>query len=151
MRPRPSTLHARSIAVAVVLIIGVASCSSPPSATLPAGAIPTGAAKVTLGDQDGHQTSDLACQTNESITIITIDTAPGAITAVVDNAKALTAKGVTFDDVGGFSGSYWSGLQGSAAARMVDQTYTITGIARGFNTNHPAARIAQKFTILAAC
>jgi lipoprotein LpqH len=145
-----SWMQTRGIAAAALLIIGVASCS-PPSATLPAGAIPTGAAKVTLGDQDGHQTFDLACQTNESITIITIGTAPGGITALVDNAKALTAKGVTLDNVRGFTGSYWSDLQGTATARMVDQTYTITGIAQGFNTNHPAARTAQKFTILAAC
>jgi lipoprotein LpqH len=144
-------MQTRGIAAAALLIIGVASCSSPPSATLPAGAIPTGAAKVTLGDQDGHQTFDLACQTNESLTIITIGNAPGGITALVDNAKGLTTKEVTFDNVGGFTGSYWSDLQGTATARMVDQTYTITGIAQGFNTNHPAARTAQKFTILAAC
>jgi lipoprotein LpqH len=144
-------MQTRRVAATAFLILGVASCSSPPSAILPAGAIPTGAAKVTLGDQDGHQTFNLACQTNESITTITIGNPPGGITAVVDNAKALTAKGVTFDNVDGFSGSYWSDLQGTATAHMVDQTYTITGIAQGFNTNDPAARTAQKFTILAAC
>ena len=136
----------------VLLALAVAACSSsPPSAPPPHGALVTGFAEVTIDDQALHTTKDVACQTNISLTDITIGKAPETVTIQIDNSKGPTAESVAINDIGGFTGSYWQNLQGSANTTMVDQTYKITGTATGFHTDNPSATATENFTINAAC
>ena len=135
----------------VLVAVAAAACSSPPPAPLPRGALVTGTAEVTIDDQALHATRDVACQTNTSLTSITIGKAPETVTIMIDNSTAPTARSVAIDNVGGFTGSYWQNLQGSANTSMVDQTYKITGTANGFHTDNPSARTTANFTINAAC
>ena len=136
----------------VLLALAVAACSSsPPSAPPPHGALVTGFAEVTIDDQALHTTKDVACQTNISLTDITIGKAPETVTIQIDNSKGPTAESVAINDIGGFTGSYWQNLQGSANTTMVDQTYKITGTATGFHTDNPSARATENFKINAAC
>jgi hypothetical protein len=111
----------------------------------------TGSAEVTIDDQALRTTKDVACQTNTSLTSITIGKAPDTVTIQIDNSKGPTAESVAINNIGGFTGSYWQNLQGSANTSMVDQTYRITGTASGFHTDNPSARATEKFTVDAAC
>ena len=139
-------------AYVVLLAVAVAACSSPPPpAPLPRGALVTGTAEVTIDDQGLRTTKDVACQTNVSQTNITIGKAPETVTIQIDNSKGPTAESVAIDNIGGFTGSYWQNVQGSANTSMVDQTYKITGTAHGFRTDNPSATATENFTINAAC
>jgi hypothetical protein len=111
----------------------------------------TGTAEVTIGDQALHTTKDVECQTNTSLTTVTIGKAPETVTMMIDNSTAPTARSVAIDNVGGFTGSYMQNVQGSANTSMVSQTYKITGTANGFHTDNPTARTTANFTISAAC
>jgi ipoprotein LpqH len=145
-------MKARSAAHVVLLAAAVAACSSPPPpAPMPRGALVTGTAQVTLDDQALRTTNDVVCQTNLSLTNITIGKDPETITVQIDNTKGPTAESVAIDNVGGFTGSYWQNLQGSANTSMVDQTYKITGTASGFHADNPSAITTENFTIDAAC
>jgi ipoprotein LpqH len=143
-------MHRRYIAPTLLLLMGIAGCSSPPPALkLPNGALPSGTAQITV---DGNATGPLqavACQSiGTGLTEINIGTTGTGTTVLVDSG---TPKGVTFNDVEGFTGSYWQDLQGSAQLGMVDQTYTLTGTAAGFNTEHPYTRTMNDFTVKVAC
>jgi ipoprotein LpqH len=148
MKP-PAAAHVVLLAVAAV---AVAACSSPPPpAPAPSGVLVTGTAQVTIDDQALRTTKDVACQTNLSLTNITIGKAPEQVTIWIDNSNGPTADSVAIDNFGGFTGSYWQNLQGSANTSMIDQTYKITGTASGFHTANPSARATENFTIDAAC
>ena len=82
------------------------------------------------------------------MTEIRIGNADTRTTLLVD---AKTPKGVAFNDVEGFTGSFWQDLQGSARLAMVDQTYTLAGSAAGFSTADPYTRTISDFTVKVAC
>jgi len=65
--------------------------------------------------------------------------------------RILIAKSVAFNDFGGFTGSYWHDLQGSARVGVVNQTYAVTGTARGFNGDNPSLSTQERFTVNVAC
>ncbi len=146
-------MPSRPIAAASLLVLGLAGCSSSPSpAPAPsAGALPSGTAKVAVNDNDVGTTHMVACQTLGSLTTITIGNPTAGITALVDNASTLTARSVTVNNLGGFTGSYWQDLQGSAQVGMVDQTYAFDGTASGFDTDKPSAITTGTFRIKVAC
>lgn len=83
-------------------------------------------------------------------TIATGDTAAG-VTALVSNEAGLTAKSVSINALGGFTGSYMEGLAGKAVVSMKGQTYMIRGSAEGFDTDSPSMRATGTFTIQVAC
>jgi lipoprotein LpqH len=83
-------------------------------------------------------------------TITTGDTAAG-VTALVSNETGLTAKAVSINDLGGFTGSYMEGLDGKADVSMKGRTYIIRGTADGFETDNPNVRATGTFAIQVAC
>lgn len=82
--------------------------------------------------------------------ITTGDNASG-VNAVVSNQDSLTAKTVNITDLGGFTGSYTRGLDGTADVIMNGYTYTIRGSAQGFDIKNPSVRTAGTFTMKVAC
>ncbi len=143
-------MQRRSAAAMVVLLVTVAGCSSAPAALrLPAGALPGGTAQATVNGNGTGRLRGVQCQDlGKGVTAINIASAGNRIDVLVgpDAPKA-----VTFNEVEGFTGSYWQDLQGSARLAMVDQTYTLTGTAAGFNSERPYARTMTDFTVNVAC
>lgn len=135
---------------AALLLMSIAGCSSAtPGLELPAGALPGGTAQASV---NGHGTGKLrgvACESiGKGLTAINIGNNGSRITVLVGPD---TAKEVAFNDVVGFTGSYWQDLQGSARLALVDQTYTLTGTAAGFNAELPDTRTMNDFTVKVAC
>jgi lipoprotein LpqH len=143
-------MQRRSTAATVLLLIAVAGCSSAsPGLELPAGALPGGTAQVTVNGNGTGQLRDVECEsTGKGVTAINIGRGGSRIAVLVG---ADTPKEVAFNDVEGFTGSYWQDLQGSARLTMVDQTYTFTGTAAGFNAEQPYTRTMNDFTVKVAC
>jgi lipoprotein LpqH len=135
---------------AALIAAGVGACSSPPAASAP-GTLPAGTAKVTINHTALPATTAVTCSPIGSLTTIaTGDTAAG-VTVVVSNETGLTAKSVSINDQGGFTGSYIEGLDGKADVSMTGQTYVIRGTADGFDTDKPSMRATGTFAIQVAC
>jgi len=83
-------------------------------------------------------------------TITTGDRASG-ISALISNKDELIAAAVGINNVGGFTGSYNSGLGGTAKVTMTGRTYDIIGTADGFDTANPSFRTSGTFAIKVAC
>lgn len=142
-------MQRRYAATTALLVMGIAGCSSgPPPAKLPNGALPSGTAQFSVNESGTASTHDVRCERISGLTIIRIGQTGTRVTVLVDDARP---KSVSFDDVQGFTGSYWQDIQGSARLHMVDQTYTLTGVAAGFNTVHPHTRTTDDFTVKFAC
>lgn len=84
------------------------------------------------------------------MTITTGDMTAG-VTAVVSNATGLTAKSVSINDLGGFTGNYMDGLGGKTDVSMTGETYLIRGTADGFDTDNPSMRATGSFAVQVAC
>lgn len=106
---------------------------------------------MTIDNKDIPQTHAVSCTSIESTTTIATGNAAAGVTALVSNENALTAQSVSIQDLGGFTGSYVEDLQGQAQVTMRGQTYTIHGIADGFETDNPSTRTTGTFTIKIAC
>jgi ipoprotein LpqH len=143
-------MQRRYIASTLSLLVGVAGCSSaPPALELPRGALPGGTARITVNGNAARPLRAVQCTNiGKGLTEITIGARSTGVVVLLDSHAA---KGVTFNDFGGFTGSYWQGLQGTAWLGMVDQTYTLTGTADGFSTEHPYVRTMSDYTVEVAC
>jgi hypothetical protein len=138
-------------ALLILLIpLSISSCSSgPPALKLPNGALAGGTAQVTVNGSALGPIHDVECESiGKGLTQITIGSTDSRTTALLG---ADTPKAVAFNDVEGFSGGYWQGLQGSVRVNMDDQTYTLAGTAVGFNTKNPTTRTANDFVVKVAC
>jgi len=141
-----------TVSFSAFMLVGIAGCSSsPPAAPPQPGTLPSGTAQTTINDANAATTYAVRCTSAETlVTINTGDPAAGA-TAVVDNERNLDVKWVSIHNLGGFTGSYWKDLQGRADVSMVGKTYTITGVAEGFNTDNPGATKLGTFAIKVSC
>jgi ipoprotein LpqH len=143
-------MQRRYTAALLLALLGTAGCSSgPPALRLPNGALPGGTAQVTVNGNDTGRIHGVECESiGKGLTRIIIGSG-GAQTTVLVGSGA--PKGVAFNDVQGFTGSYWQDLQGNARLAMVDQTYSLTGSAAGFNAEQPYNRTMNDFTVKVAC
>ena len=137
-------METRHIAVAAVLVAGLAGCSSPPSA------LGGTTAKVTIDGKDTGNPHAVTCsQTGWVWTIETPDKAKG-FTAVLGTGGDVTVKSVDFRDFAGFSGTSWGDI-GKAEVTGVGGKYTITGSADGNFTDNPGKGVSATFRIEADC
>jgi lipoprotein LpqH len=136
------------VAAAVVL----AGCSSEPAEEPPRpGTLVAGTAQVTVNGNDIGTTESVQCAPAGSLTTITTTYADSGVTVMISNKDELTAKFVTINNLGGFTGSYNAGLAGTAKVTMTGRTYDITGTADGFNTDNPGFRASGTFAIKVSC
>ncbi len=144
-------MQRRYTAATLLLLLATAGCSSgPPALKLPNGAFPSGTAQVTVNGSETGRTHEVECESiGRGLTRISIGSAGTRTTLLVGEAR--TPKEVAFDNVEGFTGSYWQDLQGSARLAVVDQTYTLSGTAAGFNAEQPYIRTVTDFTVKVAC
>jgi hypothetical protein len=130
----------------------LAACSSPPPEYRPpAGALVAGTAHVTVNGQDTGTTDAVQCNATGHLTTITTGDQASGVTAMVSNSAELTADSVAINNLGGFTGSYNSGLGGTAKIKMTGKTYDISGTADGFATDNPSFRASGSFAIKVAC
>ena len=140
-------------ALVAVLLAGVAGCSTapPPAPTLSAGAVPAGSAQMTVAATDPTTSHVVDCRSLGSLTTITVGDSATGVSVMLDNRNALSARSVAITNLGGFTGSYWRDLQGTAEVGMDGLTYTVTGTATGFNADNSGARTTEPFMVKVAC
>lgn len=138
-------MQTRHIAVtAAVLAVGLAGCGGQPPA------LGGTTAKVTIDGKDTGNPHAVQCsQTGWAWTIETPDKTKN-FTAVIDTGDKLSAKSVTFNDFGGFSGTSWGDI-GKAEVTGAGGKYTITGSADGNYTDNPSKEVTATFRIEAHC
>jgi ipoprotein LpqH len=144
-------MKGRYAAATSLLVMGLAGCSlGPPSApTPPNGALAAGTAQVTVNGKTVGANHGVECENlGRSFIIINIGRTGSQVTVLVDHK---TPKAISFNEVEGFTGSYWHDLQGSARLGMVDQTYSFAGTAAGYNADHPHIRTTDSFAVKVAC
>jgi lipoprotein LpqH len=137
--------------LAAVTAVGIGACSSSPAASPAPGALPTGTAKVTINNKALPAITAVKCLPIGSLTTITTGDTAAGITAVVSNATGLTAKSVSINDLGGYTGSYVDGLGGKTEVSMTGDTYMIRGTADGFDTDNPSMKATGSFAVQVAC
>jgi hypothetical protein len=106
---------------------------------------------VTINNRALPATTAVKCAPIGSLTTITTGDPAAGVTALVSNETGLTAKSVSINDLGGFTGSYMDGLDGKTDVRMTGETYIIRGTADGFDTDNPSMRATGTFAIQVAC
>lgn len=133
------------VATAVVLVAGVAGCSSPPQA------LGGTNAKVTINGQSAGESTAVVCtQTGWLWQIESKDKAKGFV-AALDTGEEVTVQSVAFSDFGGFTGSFWKGNIGKAEVEGTGGKFTITGSADGSFTDNPSNAVTATFRIEANC
>ena len=141
-----------ALATAVAALV-LAGCSSGPPQYRPGpGNLIAGTAQTTVNGQNAGTTDSVQCTTLGTLTIIKTGDDASGVTALVSNKTQLTAESVAIRDVGGFTGSYSSGLGDDAAqVGMTGRTYDISGTADGFDTDSPSFRNSGTFAIKVSC
>jgi ipoprotein LpqH len=145
-------MRTRCLAATMLASATLTGCASAATApTRAPGGLVGGTAQLAVDGGDTTTRNDVACRTSESLTEITIGSSNGGATVYIDNSKSFTARGIQFRDVDHFTGSYWQGIQGSATAGVVDQTYVFTGTAAGFVSDRPEQPVTKGYTVRVAC
>jgi ipoprotein LpqH len=144
-------MQGRYVAAASLLVMGLAGCSSgPPKApTPPNGALAAGTAQVTVNGKTVGANHGVECENlGRSFIIINIGRTGSQVRVLVDDDAP---KAISFNDVEGFTGSYWQDVQGTARLGMIDQTYSLAGTAAGYNADDPHIRTTDSFNVKVAC
>lgn len=144
--------HGVVIACAAACLVVLSACSSTPAEpALRSGELAVGTASVTVNGQDLGKTSAVSCVRNGNLTTISTGDVSAGTTTVLDNSHGLTTKSVSIRNLGGFTGSYWQGLDGSGNLKTSGATFDLDGEAYGFNADNPSARTTGTFRIKVAC
>ena len=135
---------------AAAIAMGLGACSSPPASPSP-GTLPSGTAKVTINDKDLPATNSVKCAPIGPITTITAGDTAAGVTALISSEPGLSAKSVSINNLGDFTGSSMEGLDDQADVIMTGNMYTIRGTAHGFAADKPSVRTTATFAVRVAC
>jgi hypothetical protein len=137
-------LQNRLLAVAFVVIAGVAGCAQ-------AETTPRKGAQLSIGGVS-RTTRPPACSQLQSYRTIDLRDQNGQVEAVVllSGYRAIP-QWVKIRNVDGFTGSFWQGGVGDAHADVTNTAYTITGTAYGINSSDPNKAVTTDFKITAEC
>lgn len=135
----------------VLLVIGVAGCSSPEPVPRPAGSLPPGTAEVSIDGDGQGRTYDVSCSTTGALTTINTGDETSGTTSSIDSTDGLAVQFAEITNIDGFSGSYWADLGPVAKVEMTGGTYLMTGNATGFNADNPSARVIETYSIRVTC
>lgn len=140
-----------AVTVSMLLLAGVASCSTVKPPTKIPGELNAGASEVTIAGAVVARSTSVTCSPEGTVTTIDTGTKDEGTTSTVGSDGGLAAKSVVLRNVGGFSGSYWEGLGDAGEVTMKGRTYVITGTAMGYSADDPTHRKPEPFSIRAAC
>lgn len=114
-----------TVAGAVLVIAGIAGCSSPASA------LGDATAQVTINGNRAGDSRPITCvQTSWTQLINTTDEKSG-FTAAIGTGDEFVVQSVELRDLDGFTGIYWEDRIGEATVEGTNGTYTISGTAAG--------------------
>lgn len=82
--------------------------------------------------------------------IETLEDAPG-FTAQIQTGDAVFARGLTIEQLGGFTGSFWDGTVGRGDAEISDGTVKMSGVAEGYYQRDPNEDATAEFLIRTDC
>jgi hypothetical protein len=80
----------------------------------------------------------------------TLRDTPG-FSAQVRTGETVEPRALQITDLGGFTGSYWTGTVGAATAAIVDGTLILTGTAEGSYRHAPTEDATARFAIRTDC
>lgn len=133
-------------------IASLVGCSkTAPEATVRPGELPIGTASVTVNGQDVGTTDAVSCVREGALTTFTTGDHDAGTTTVIDNQNGVTTKSVSIRNLGGFTGSYWQGLDGNTDVHTAGATFEFEGEAAGFKADKPSERTTGSFVIKVAC
>lgn len=141
----------RAVVAAGALVLGLVGCSAPSAPPREPGTLAEGTATVTVNGADLGTLNSVSCRHEQFYTTIQIGDGDAGTTSVVNNAKNLVVNSVEFQNFGGFSGSYWRDLQGTAKATQNGRNYSITGEASGYTAQKPNQVTNASFAIKVGC
>jgi ipoprotein LpqH len=128
-----------------LLAVGLAGCSSPPSA------LGSRDARVIINGKATNALQPVSCtQTGRSWTIETTDEEPG-FTATIALGDEVTAQAVDIRNLGNFTGTYWDDNLGKAQAKVTQGRFNVSGEAEGFFVDKPNHRVTATFDITTDC
>lgn len=134
-----------SAAAALLVAIGTAGCSNPPSA------LGNHDAKVLINGKSTNALQPVTCsQTGRSWTIETVDKEPG-FTATIQLGDTVTARAVDIRNLGNFTGTFWEDNIGEAQAKVSQGKFNVSGEAEGAFVDKPNQRTTATFDITTNC
>jgi hypothetical protein len=138
------TVQKRAVALAALMIAGVAGCAESQT-------VPRKAARLMI-DGATRTTAPAACSQDQAYRTIDISDRGGKVEAVVLlSGEKVTPQWVKIRNVNGFTGSFWQGGVGNARAEVTRTAFTITGSAYGINNDRPDKVVTTDFKITAEC
>jgi len=138
-------------AMAAVLAVGLAGCSSPEPPVRPAGALAPGTAEIALDGALTETTHDVKCTSDGTVTTLTTGNEESGTTTAVDTLAEPVVRSAELHNVDGFTGSYWEQLGPAGEVEITGATFLIKGTATGFTQDNPSARVSSEFSIKVAC
>ncbi|WP_082949158.1 lipoprotein LpqH [Mycolicibacterium celeriflavum] len=135
-------------AAALLLTAGLSGCSSPPPASPDTMG---GTATVSINSQPAGERSYVSCHKVKWLLTIESGDEDKGFTAIVDTDDGPDAAVVKIRDLGGFTGSAWTGGVGKLRATRDNGRITINGTGYGFFAEDPHRTATAAFSITAAC
>ncbi|MCT7661875.1 lipoprotein LpqH [Mycobacterium deserti] len=135
----------RLVAVAAVLVVGVAGCGGQPPA------LGGKTAKVTINGESTGGPHPVTCSQSGWAWLIETPDQEKGFTAALDTGDSVTIQSVDFRDLGGFTGTFWRDNMGEAEIQGAGGKYTITGTADGSFADNPSNDVSAKFRIETNC
>jgi ipoprotein LpqH len=132
-------------AAALLVVVGVAGCSTPPAA------LGNHDAKVIINGKATNALQPVTCnQTGRAWTIQTVDKEPG-FTATIQLGDTVTAQAVDIRNLGNFTGTYWDDNLGKAQAKVSQGKFNVSGEAKGSFADKPNQSTTATFDITTNC
>lgn len=135
-------------AATVLLAVGLSGCSSPPP---PSPDDMGGTATVSINSEPTGERYYVSCAKVKWLLTIETGDADAGFTAIVDTDNRPDAKMVKIRDLGGFTGSAWTGGVGELRATRDDGRLTISGTGYGYFADDDRRPATAAFDITAAC
>lgn len=136
----------RTVAAAAVLTVALlGSCTSHPPTHI------SSSASVTVNGTDRNFHIVKCGQLQWTRTIDIGSEFSGAKVIVDESAQPATTQSVHIRNVGGFSGMYSRGGDGSADMSMTGDKFTISGTANGYKTDKSSEPATATFKIVVTC
>jgi hypothetical protein len=136
---------AATAAVVAAVTITASGCSAGYDA------VGTRTAQVLINGVDIGERPQIRCEQVQWVWYVqTLRATPG-FTAQVRTGETVEPRALQIDDLGGFTGSYWDGTVGAAAASIVEGTLILTGTAEGYFHDAPKEDVTARFAIRTDC
>ncbi|OBJ84447.1 lipoprotein LpqH [Mycobacterium sp. 1245852.3] len=132
-------------ATAVLTITLVAACTSRPPTQL------AGTASVTVNGNDRNFHIVKCGQREWTRTIDIGSDFAGAKLIVDESAQPATVESVHIQNVGGFTGMYSRGGDGTGDMSMTGDKFTVSGTANGYKTDKPGEPATATYKIYVSC